>query len=85
MIQSDYMIKYTFPETGDMSTDEANIMIGFSTQEKRGLLMFIGNNDPRSPEYISVEINNNGKGIKPGVDRYIDKFGRKTKQNISIL
>jgi len=55
-----YMIRYQFDTSaGDISTDEENILIGFSTQEKQGTLMFI-RNDARPPEYISIEINNNG-------------------------
>ena len=59
-MQPDYMIKYKFDqESGEISTDEETIIIGFSTQEKKGQLMLIRNDDDE-PEYISVELNNNG-------------------------
>ena len=59
-MQPSYMIRYQFDTSGgDISTDEENILIGFSTQEKRGILMFI-RNDATPQEYISIEINNNG-------------------------
>lgn len=59
-MQPDYMIRYEFdPAFGDISTDEENILIGFSTQEKHGYLMFI-RSDKVPPEYISIEVNNNG-------------------------
>ena len=59
-MQPDSMIKYTFDqESGEISTDEETIIIGFSTQEKRGQLMLIKSDDP-NPDYISVELNNNG-------------------------
>ena len=59
-MQPDFMIKYTFDqESGEISTDEETIIIGFSTQEKRGQLMLIKSDDP-NPDYISVELNNNG-------------------------
>jgi len=55
-----YMIRYQFDTSaGDISTDQENILIGFSTQEKQGTLMFV-RNDNKPPEYISIEINNNG-------------------------
>jgi len=55
-----YMIRYQFDTSaGDISTDQENILIGFSTQEKRGTLMFI-RSDSKPPEYISIEVNNNG-------------------------
>jgi len=55
-----YMIRYQFDTSaGDISTDEENILIGFSTQEKRGTLMFV-RSDSTPPEYISIEVNNNG-------------------------
>jgi len=55
-----YMIRYQFDTSaGDISTDEENILIGFSTQEKKGTLMFIRNGHT-PPEYISIEVNNNG-------------------------
>ena len=61
-MQPDYMVRYQFDEaSGDISTDEETIIIGFSTQEKKGLLMLIRNDDTEKPEYISVEMNNNGK------------------------
>ena len=63
-MQPDYMIKFEFDqETGNIATDEETIIIGFSTQEKKGTLMYIRNNDEHNPEYISVEMNNNGEII----------------------
>ena len=63
-MQPDYMIKFEFDqETGNIATDEETIIIGFSTQEKKGTLMYIRNNDDQNPEYISVEMNNNGEGL----------------------
>jgi len=54
------MIRYQFDTSaGDISTDEENILIGFSTQEKKGTLMYV-RSDSQPPEYISIEINNNG-------------------------
>jgi len=54
------MIRYGFDTGGgDISTDEENILIGFSTQEKHGQIMYI-RNDAQPREYISIEINNNG-------------------------
>lgn len=54
------MIRYAFDTGGgDISTDEENILIGFSTQEKHGQLMFI-RSDSQPIEYMSIEINNNG-------------------------
>jgi contactin associated protein-like 2 len=62
-----YMIRYQFDTSaGDISTDEENILIGFSTQEKHGQLMFI-RSDSNPIEYISIEVNNNG-GVKVIVD-----------------
>lgn len=61
-LQSDYMVRYDFDqETGDISTDEETIIIGFATQLKRGLLLQIIGGTPEKPEYISVEMNNNGE------------------------
>ena len=61
-MQPDFMIRYSFDQsTGQISTDEETILIGFSTQEKRGTLMRIRNDDENQAEYISVEMNNNGK------------------------
>ena len=60
-MQPDYMIKFDFDqESGSIATDEETIIIGFSTQEKKGLLMLIRNDDQVNPEYISIEMNNNG-------------------------
>jgi len=59
-MQPSYMIRYQFDTSaGDISTDEENILIGFSTQEKHGILMFI-RSDANPYEYISIELNNNG-------------------------
>ena len=61
-MQPDYMIRFEFDqESGNIATDEETIIIGFSTQEKKGTLMLIRNDDPVDTEYISVEMNNNGK------------------------
>lgn len=60
-MQPDFMIRYEFDqESGNIATDEETIIIGFSTQEKKGTLMLIRNDDPVDTEYISVEMNNNG-------------------------
>lgn len=60
-IQQDYMIRYELDqESGSISTDEEQIIIGFATQEKKGLLMHIRDASTTHPEYISVEVNNNG-------------------------
>jgi hypothetical protein len=53
------MIKYVFDEKGSLATEEEVITVGFATQEKKGILMKIVN--PDKNEYISVELNNNGK------------------------
>lgn len=59
-MQPNYMIKYEFdPASGDISTTEEDITIGFSTQEKRGQIMYI-RSDVKPYDYISIEINNNG-------------------------
>ena len=59
------MIRYSFDtNAGDISTDEENILIGFSTQEKHGQIMYI-RNDANPFEYISIEINNNGQCPTP--------------------
>ena len=61
-MQPDSMIRYEFDETsGNIATDEETIIIGFATQEKKGMLMHIRNNDVLNPEYITVELNNNGE------------------------
>lgn len=63
-MQPEYMIRYEFdPETGNIATDEETIIIGFSTQIKRGILMQIRNDNPKKPEFISIEMNNNGKNL----------------------
>lgn len=60
-MQPEYMIKYTFDEdSGNIATDEETIIIGFATQEKKGMLMHIRSDDEENPEYITVELNNNG-------------------------
>ncbi len=60
-MQPDYLVKYEFDQSsGSIATDEETIIIGFSTQIKKGILMQIVNADPVRPEYISVEMNNNG-------------------------
>lgn len=67
LMQPNYMIKYEFdPASGDISTTEEDITIGFSTQEKRGQIMYI-RSDVKPYDYISIEINNNG-GVKVIID-----------------
>jgi len=62
-MEPSYMIRYQFDTSaGDISTDEENILIGFSTNVKRGTLMFI-RSDSKPPEYISIEVNNNGRSL----------------------
>ena len=61
-MQPDYMVKFEFDQdTGNIATDEETIIIGFSTQEKKGIMMYIRNDNDVKPEYISVEMNNNGE------------------------
>ena len=61
-LQPDYMVKYEFDqESGNIATDEETIIIGFSTQLKQGILMQIVNANKVKPEYISIEMNNNGE------------------------
>ena len=61
-LQPDYLVKYEFDqESGNIATDEETIIIGFSTQIKKGLLMQIVNGNKDRPEYISIEMNNNGR------------------------
>lgn len=60
-MQPDYMVQFGMEvETGQISTDEETMIIGFSTQEKHGILMEIANADPNKPEFISIQVNNNG-------------------------
>ncbi len=60
-LQPDYMVRYEFDQSsGSIATDEETIIIGFSTQLKKGILMQITNGDPVRPDYISIEVNNNG-------------------------
>lgn len=67
-LQPEEMIRYEFDkESGNIATDEETIIIGFSTQIKRGILLQITNGNPREPEYITVEMNNNG-GVKVALD-----------------
>ena len=61
-LQPDYLVKYEFDQdSGNIATDEETIIIGFSTQVKKGLLMQIVNGNAQRPEYISIEMNNNGE------------------------
>ena len=61
-MQPDYMVRFGMEvETGQISTDEETIIIGFSTQEKHGILLAVRNEDVNKPEFISIEVNNNGK------------------------
>ena len=58
-MKPNYMALYHMDSSsGTISTDEETIIIGFSTQIKRGILMQITNEN--GGEYISVEVNNNG-------------------------
>jgi contactin associated protein-like 2 len=67
-MQPNYMVRFEFDQdTGNIATDEETIIIGFSTQEKKGTLMYISNNGVPRKEYISVEMNNNG-GVKVALD-----------------
>ena len=58
-MKPDYQATYLMDSSsGSISTDEETIIIGFSTQLKRGILMQITNE--AATEYISIEVNNNG-------------------------
>ena len=71
-MQPDSMIRYEFDETsGNIATDEETIIIGFATQEKKGMLMHIRNNDVLNPEYITVELNNNGETLYPHFNKTV--------------
>lgn len=53
------MVRYEFDETQGLSaTDFQYATIGFSTKMKQGILMQI--RSVEYPDYISVELNNNG-------------------------
>lgn len=59
-MQKNYMIKYAFDkDQGLAAADGEYIRIGFATKNKLGILMQIV--DANSQEYISIEMNNNGK------------------------
>jgi len=59
-MQPNYKIKYTFDEIqGLSSSDFRYIRVGFITKKKQGILIQLRNE--ANTEYISLEINNNGK------------------------
>ncbi|PVD37242.1 hypothetical protein C0Q70_04237 [Pomacea canaliculata] len=61
-LKTNYMVRYEFDETQGLSaTDFQYATIGFSTKMKQGILMQI--RSVEYPDYISVELNNNG-GVK---------------------
>ena len=55
--------------SGELATDDEDIIIGFSTQTKQGVLMEITNDDETKREYISIQVNNNGEKINNYVSR----------------
>nr|KAG5692255.1 hypothetical protein BaRGS_011755 [Batillaria attramentaria] len=61
-LKQNYMVRYEFDETQGLSaTDFQYATIGFSTKVKQGILMQL--KSVETPDYISVEMNNNG-GVK---------------------
>ncbi|KAK7092596.1 neurexin-4-like isoform X2 [Littorina saxatilis] len=65
-LKKNYMVRYTFDETQGLSaTDFQYATIGFSTKVKQGILMQL--KSVETPDYISVEMNNNG-GVKVVLD-----------------
>ena len=61
-LKTSSMVMYEFDqETGNIGTDEEQIIIGFSTQRKQGTLMYITDGAAENQEYISISINNNGR------------------------
>ena len=60
-LKPNHMVQFAFDQqSGNIATDEEQIIIGFSTQKKQGTLMYITNDAKNKQDYISVEINNNG-------------------------
>ncbi|KAI0211781.1 Neurexin-4 [Lamellibrachia satsuma] len=60
-LKPNHMVQFAFDQqSGNIATDEEQIIIGFSTQKKQGTLMYITNDAKKKQDYISVEINNNG-------------------------
>jgi hypothetical protein len=58
-LKSNYLVRYTFDETQGLSaSDFQYATIGFSTKVKQGILMQMRSEE--TPDYISVEMNNNG-------------------------
>lgn len=61
-LKNNYMVRYMFDENQGLSaTDFQYATIGFSTKIKQGILMQL--KSFQTPDYISVEMNNNG-GVK---------------------
>lgn len=59
-MESHYMIRYTFDQIqGLSSTDFRYIRVGFITKKKKGILIQLRNE--ANTEYLSLEMNNNGK------------------------
>ena len=59
-LKQNYMVRYTFDENQGLSaTDFQYVTIGFSTKVKQGILMQL--RSVETTDYISVEMNNNGK------------------------
>ena len=57
------MVRYMFDETQGLSaSDFQYATIGFSTKVKQGILMQLKSVD--TPDYISVEMNNNGENAE---------------------
>ena len=62
-MKQNYMVEYTFDETQGLSaTDFQYATIGFSTKVKQGILMQL--KSVETPDYISVEMNNNGECVE---------------------
>ena len=59
-MQTNFMVQYTFDKTqGLAATDFTYIRVGFITKKKQGILIQL--RDATNSEYISLEMNNNGK------------------------
>ena len=55
------MIKFELDESFQQSSStEDRLVVGFSTLEKRGLLMMVSNGNHDNHEYITISMNNNG-------------------------
>ena len=62
-LKQNYMVRYMFDETQGLSaSDFQYATIGFSTKVKQGILMQLKSVD--TPDYISVEMNNNGENAE---------------------